>query len=36
LGEENIGLYERYGFHVVEEIAFAGQKMWAMVRNNRQ
>ena len=36
LGEENIGLYERYGFHVVEEIAFAGHKMWAMVRDNRQ
>jgi ribosomal protein S18 acetylase RimI-like enzyme len=33
LGEENVGLYERYGFRVVEEIEFAGQKLWAMVRN---
>jgi hypothetical protein len=32
IGENNIGFYEKFGFHVVEEIKFRDQKIWEMLR----
>ena len=35
IGERNIGFYEKFGFHVLEDIEIEEQKMWAMLRNTR-